>query len=128
MLPQIGMTEFLLLAAVALIVLGPKDLSMTMRKLGQIVAKGRAMAREFQGAFDDIAKQAELDELRKEIEDLKRNNAVTEAQDSFRAVEADINSAVMRGERPAKGADPSLAQAEEPARPVSDAKPAEGAS
>lgn len=98
MLPQIGMAEFLLLAAVALIVLGPKDLSLTMRKLGQFVAKGRAMAREFQGAFDDIAKQAELDDLRKEIEELKRSNAMTEAQDSLKAVEADINSAVMRGD------------------------------
>ena len=97
MLPQIGIAEFLLIAAVALIVVGPKDLPVMMRRLGQFVAKGRAMAREFQNAFDDIARQAELDELRKEIEDLKRNNALTEAQDSLRAVEADINSAVMRG-------------------------------
>ncbi|MEM9740992.1 MAG: Sec-independent protein translocase protein TatB [Pseudomonadota bacterium] len=114
MLPQIGMTEFLLLAAVALIVLGPKDLSMAMRKLGQFVARGRAMAREFQGAFDDIAKQAELDDLRKEIEDLKRNNAMTEAKDSLSAVEADINAAVMRG-------DPSPAKPKKKAVPTGEA-------
>lgn len=100
MLPQVGIAEFLLLAAVALIVVGPKDLPVMMRRLGQFVAKGRAMAREFQNAFDDIARQAELDELRKEIEDLKRNNALTEARDSLKAVEADINAAVMRGESP----------------------------
>lgn len=121
MLPDVGMTEFLLLAAVALIVLGPKDMSLTMRKLGQFVAKGRAMAREFQGAFDDIAKQAELDDLKKEIEELKRNNAMTEAQDSLRAVEADINSAVMRGE-----GSPGDERREEEPSPVKD-KPAEGA-
>ena len=96
MLPQFGIAEFLLLAAAALIVVGPKDLPVMMRKLGQFVARGRAMAREFQSAFDDIAKQAELDELRKEIEDLKRQNAVTEAADSLRAVESDINASVMR--------------------------------
>lgn len=98
MLPQFGFAEFLLIAAAALIVVGPKDLPVMMRRLGQFVARGKAMAREFQSAFDDIAKQAELDELRKEIEDLKRNNALTEAQDSLKAVEADINAAVMRGE------------------------------
>jgi len=121
MLPDVGMTEFLLLAAVALIVLGPKDMSLTMRKLGQFVAKGRAMAREFQGAFDDIAKQAELDDLKKEIEELKRNNAMTEAQDSLRAVEADINSAVMRGE-----GNPPDERRDDESPPVQD-KPAEGA-
>ncbi|MCI4643886.1 MAG: Sec-independent protein translocase protein TatB [Hyphomonadaceae bacterium] len=102
MLPQFGFAEFLLLAAAALIVVGPKDLPMMMRRLGQFVAKGRAMAREFQSAFDDIAKQAELDELRQEIAELKRNNALTDAQDSLKAVEADINAAVMRGDAPAE--------------------------
>ncbi|MEL6661364.1 MAG: Sec-independent protein translocase protein TatB [Pseudomonadota bacterium] len=124
MLPQIGMTEFLLLAAVALIVLGPKDMSLTMRKLGQFVAKGRAMAREFQGAFDDIAKQAELDDLRKEIEELKRNNAMTEAQDSLKAVEDDINSAIMRGENVPEAPRPQVKDIE--AAP--ETKPAEGTS
>ena len=78
MLPQFGLTEFMLVAIVALIVVGPKDLPLMMRKLGQFVAKGRAMAREFQSAFDDIARQAELDELRKEIEDLRRGLAEVE--------------------------------------------------
>lgn len=97
MLPQFGLSEFLLLAAAALIIVGPNDLPLMMRRLGQFVARGKAMAREFQSAFDDIARQAELDELRKEIEDLKRNNAVTQAADDLRAVEGDINAAVMRG-------------------------------
>lgn len=96
MLPSFGLTEFIFLAVVALIVVGPKDLPMMMRRLGQFVGKAKAMAREFQGAFDDIAKQAELEELRQEIEDLKRNNALTEAKESFEAVEKDINDAVMR--------------------------------
>lgn len=95
MLPQFGLTEFLLVAVIALIVVGPKDLPMMMRKLGQFVAKGRAMAREFQSAFDDIARQAELDELRKEIEDLRRDNQLTQAVDDLKRTEADINRKVM---------------------------------
>jgi sec-independent protein translocase protein TatB len=97
MLPQFGFTEFLLLAIVALIVVGPKDLPMMMRKIGQFVAKGKAMAGEFRAAFDDIARQTELDELREEIEALRRDNAVTEAVDNLKDAEREINDAVMRG-------------------------------
>jgi len=104
MLPQFGFTEFLLIAIVALVVVGPKDLPMMMRKLGQFVGKARAMANEFRAAFDDIARQAELDELRQEIEDLKNNNAVKEATDEMRGFERDMNAKVMR-EAPDAAAD-----------------------
>lgn len=99
MLPQFGFQEFLLLAIVALIVVGPEDLPLMMRKLGQWVGKMRATAREFQTAFDEIAKQAELDELRKEIEDLKRDNVLKEASDELKDVEDSINAEVMRAEQ-----------------------------
>lgn len=85
----------MLVAVIALIVVGPKDLPMMMRKLGQFMAKGKAMAREFQSAFDDIARQAELDELRKEIEDIRRENSLTEAVDELKKMESDINRRVM---------------------------------
>ncbi len=96
MLPQFGFSEFMLLAIAALIIVGPRDLPVMMRKLGQIVAKGRSAAREFQAAFDDIARQTELDELRKEIEDLKRSNMVTEAQAELSEFERAVNADVMR--------------------------------
>ena len=98
MLPQFGFSELLFLVIFALVILGPKDMSLTMRKLGQFVAKGRSMANEFRAAFDDIARQAELDDLRKEIEDLKRDNAVTQAVDELKEVEKDINQTVLREE------------------------------
>ena len=110
MLPQFGFTELLFLVVIALVVLGPKDLSLTMRKIGEFVARGRSMANEFRAAFDDIARQAELDDLRKEIEDLKNDTAVSQAVDDLKAVEKDINESVMREER---------AMAEELAKPAS---------
>ncbi|MEM9055422.1 MAG: Sec-independent protein translocase protein TatB [Pseudomonadota bacterium] len=111
MLPQFGLTEFLLIAIVALIVVGPKDLPRMMRQIGQFVARGRAMANEFRSAFDDIARQAELDDLRKEIESLKRENAVTQAVDDLKAVESDINEQVLAAERAAKAsAEPESTQ------------------
>lgn len=96
MLPQFGFTELLLIAIVALVVVGPKDLPHMMRKIGQFVAKGRAIAAEFRAAFDDIARQTELEDLREEIEALKRDNEMASAVDDLKAVEADINSAVMK--------------------------------
>ncbi|MEM7767043.1 MAG: Sec-independent protein translocase protein TatB [Pseudomonadota bacterium] len=96
MLPQFGFSEFLLLAVAALIIVGPKDLPVMMRKIGQMVAKGRAAAREFQAAFDDIARQTELDDLRKEIEDLKQTNMLSEAQADMAAFEREVNAEVMR--------------------------------
>lgn len=120
MLPQFGFSELIFLVIIALVILGPKDLSLTMRKLGQFVAKGRSMANEFRAAFDDIARQAELDDLRKEIEDLKRDNAVTEAVDELKAVEKDINESVMREERAMKA---ELNKPPEPSETDSDPEP-----
>ena len=71
MLPEIGATEMLVIAAVALIVVGPKDLPLLMRRIGQFVAKLRGMASEFRASFDEMARQSELDELRKEVQALR---------------------------------------------------------
>ena len=62
---------------------GPKDLPRLMHMAGKWAAKARAMANEFRKSFDEMARQAELDELRKEIEDLKKNNPITEVANSM---------------------------------------------
>ena len=72
MFPEGRALEFLLAAVVALVVVGPKDLPILMRKLGQFLAKMRAMAAEFRASFDEMARQSELDELRKEVEAMRK--------------------------------------------------------
>ncbi|MDX2275381.1 MAG: Sec-independent protein translocase protein TatB [Hyphomonadaceae bacterium] len=72
MLPSLGFSEIVLLAVLALVVVGPKDLPLMMRKLGRWTAKLRGMAQEFRSGFDELARQAELDELRKEVDALRR--------------------------------------------------------
>ncbi len=67
MLPEIGATELMVIAAVALIVVGPKDLPMLLRKLGSFVARLRGMASEFRSSFDEMARQSELEDLRREV-------------------------------------------------------------
>ncbi|HEY0646378.1 Sec-independent protein translocase protein TatB [Phenylobacterium sp.] len=72
MLPEVGMTELIVIAIVALIVVGPKDLPILLRRFGQFMAKLRGMASEFRASFDEMARQSELDELRKEVEAMRR--------------------------------------------------------
>jgi sec-independent protein translocase protein TatB len=80
----VGGGELLVIATIALIVVGPKDLPVLLRKLGQFTARMRGMAAEFRASFDEMARQTELEELRKEIEGLK-NNRLTEDLDATRA-------------------------------------------
>jgi sec-independent protein translocase protein TatB len=75
-------SHIVILLAVALVVVGPKDLPRMMHMAGKWAGKARAMANEFRRSFDEMARQAELDELRKEIEDLKNNNPITEMANS----------------------------------------------
>jgi sec-independent protein translocase protein TatB len=71
MLPEVGGSELLMIAAIALIVVGPKDLPILMRKVGKAMGRMRAMAAEFRASFDEMARQSELEELRKEVEAMR---------------------------------------------------------
>lgn len=78
MLPSLGFQEILLLGVLALVVIGPKDLPLMLRKLGRWTAKLRGMAQEFRTGFDELARQAELDELKREVEALRRTTSLQE--------------------------------------------------
>ena len=63
---DIGWSELFIIAVVAIVIIGPKDLPKTLRMVGKWVAKARATAREFQSSVDEMIAQSELDELRNE--------------------------------------------------------------
>jgi len=71
MFPEGRLFDFLIVGAVALIVVGPKDLPVLMRKVGRFMARVRGMAAEFRASFDELARQSELDELRREVQALR---------------------------------------------------------
>jgi len=77
MFPENRFMEVLIIGALALIVIGPKDLPMLMRRVGQFVGKMRGMAAEFRASFDELARQSELDDLRKEVEALRTGTSLT---------------------------------------------------
>lgn len=62
---DIGSTELLLIAIVAIVVIGPKDLPRALYKLGQVVGKARGMARHFRTGLDAMIREAEMEELEK---------------------------------------------------------------
>ena len=71
---DIGWSEMAVILLVALVVIGPRDLPRVARTMGRWVAKGRAMAREFQSALEDMARDAELDKVKSEIEKAGRRD------------------------------------------------------
>ena len=96
--PGIGGLEILVIGLVALLVVGPKDLPVLLRKVGKAMAKARAMANEFRSSFDEMARQSELDELRKEVEALRTNQMVplgAEADAAFRDIRNDLNKPLV---------------------------------
>jgi sec-independent protein translocase protein TatB len=68
MLFDIGWPELLLIGAIALVVIGPKDLPRALRVAGFWVRKARTMSREFQGNIEQMIRDAELDDMRRELQ------------------------------------------------------------
>lgn len=61
-------SKLALIAVVALVVIGPKDLPRVMRMIGQWVQRARAIARDFQGSLDQMVREAELDEVKRTVD------------------------------------------------------------
>jgi sec-independent protein translocase protein TatB len=68
---DIGWSELLLIGAVALVVIGPKDLPRALRTLGQFTTKLKRMAADFQGQFNEAMREAELDDIRRSVESVR---------------------------------------------------------
>src|SRR5438445_3188136 len=61
-------SELALIGVVALVVIGPKDLPKALRTAGIWVRKARTISREFQNSVEQMMREAELDEVKKQIE------------------------------------------------------------
>jgi sec-independent protein translocase protein TatB len=86
---DISWSEFLLIGVVALIVIGPKELPAVMRTLGQWTRKIRGMATEFQNQFQEAIREAEMADLKKEVDDLAQG---VKNFDPLKEVRADLES------------------------------------
>lgn len=86
---DISWTEFLVIGVVALIVIGPKELPAVMRTMGQWTRKIRGMASEFQNQFQEAIREAEMADLKKEVDDLAHD---VKNFDPLKEVRADMEN------------------------------------
>lgn len=69
---DIGWTEMLVIAVIAIVVIGPRDLPKMLKTVGTWVRKARSTVRELQTGIEDMAREAELDEVKKSVESATR--------------------------------------------------------
>ncbi len=68
---DIGWVEMMVVIVVMIVVIGPKDLPVVLHTMGRWIARVRAMAREFQSGIEDLAQQAGIDDVRKEVDSIR---------------------------------------------------------
>jgi len=116
--------HIIIMLVVALVVVGPKDLPRLMNMAGKWAGKARAMAGEFRKSFDEMARESELSELRKEIDNLKKNNPVTDLANSMTNAQAEIGGSIQAV--PETQSAPALSEPRAGEMAVTDSPPASG--
>jgi sec-independent protein translocase protein TatB len=117
---EIGWGELLIIGVVALIAIGPKELPGVLRMLGQWMSKLRRMASEFQSQFHEAMREAEMADLKKQVDDMTSQaqsyasfDPVTEVRRELDSTQQQIESAM--GDKPTEAspvaAEPSAAPA-----------------
>src|SRR4051795_11656491 len=90
---DLGWSKIIIIGLVALVVIGPKELPGALRTLGQWMTKIRRMASEFQTQFQDAIREAELAELKKEVDDMAAKASSYTQYNPLEDVRKDIEKA-----------------------------------
>jgi sec-independent protein translocase protein TatB len=115
-------SEYAVIAIVALIVIGPKELPAVLRTIGQWTTKIRRMAAEFQSQFQEALREAEMADLKKEVDNLN------DAAKGFSQFDDPIKEATKWEAKPdgiAKSAEASVSEAPQESAPVASVPPPE---
>lgn len=110
--------EVMVIGAVALIVIGPKDLPRALRTVGQVTGKLRRMAAEFQGQFNEAMREAELDDVKKQLQGV--NDSVSSLNTNFNPIQTIREELKGAVEQPAAPASPPP-ESEAPPQTTGDA-------
>jgi sec-independent protein translocase protein TatB len=84
-------SKLLILGAIALIVVGPKDLPILLRTIGKYVGMMRRQANEFRAQFDEAIRETELEQIKKDVENIGRE-AETAMRDTEHSINTEINT------------------------------------
>ena len=101
---EVGYSEILVIAIVLIVVVGPKDLPKMLRAFGRMMTKFRTVSGDFRRQFDDALREAELDEVRKTISDVRNldpRNQIREALNPLRQATSSLRSDVENAIKPA---------------------------
>ena len=104
---DIGWSEFVVIAVVALIAIGPKELPGVLRMVGQWMGKARKMAAEFQGQFQEAMREAEMADLKKSFDEVKEAATGFASGNIMTSLEQDVGNALRIDDidKPAAAAD-----------------------
>ena len=80
---DLSWSHILIVVIVALVVIGPKDLPRFMHMAGRWMGKARAMADQFRKSFDEMSRQAELDELRAELNAMRGERPLADTEQAL---------------------------------------------
>ncbi|ODA95529.1 twin arginine-targeting protein translocase TatB [Mesorhizobium sp. SEMIA 3007] len=114
---EVGWTEMLVIAIVMIVVVGPKDLPNMLRTFGRTTAKLRSMAADFQKQFNEALKEAELDDVKKSVDELRGLSPMAEIRkqlNPFEQAAVDVRSGVDAAMKPKPAADPATPAASTP--------------
>jgi sec-independent protein translocase protein TatB len=116
---DIGWSEFAVIAVVALIAIGPKELPGVLRMVGQWIGKARRMAAEFQGQFQEAMREAEMADLKKSFEEVKEAATGFTSNNVMTSLQKDVGEALRIDDidKPAISKDetPAISSTETPA-------------
>ncbi len=94
---EIGWGELLIIGVVALIAIGPKELPTVFRTLGQWTNKLRRMASEFQSQFQEAMREAEMADLKKQVDDMTSQAQSYASFDPVAEVRRELDSTQQQG-------------------------------
>ena len=88
---DIGFPEFLLISFVLLIVVGPKDLPKVLRSITSFIRKIKSVASQFHSGIDDLANEAEISDLRKEVNKIDKKSLIDDHVGEIKELDDDVN-------------------------------------
>src|SRR5215813_9202339 len=95
---DIGWSELVVIAVVALIAIGPKELPGVLRAVGQWIGKARKMAAEFQGQFQEAMREAEMADLKKSFDEVKDIATGASHGNLMTSLQKDVSDALQIGD------------------------------
>ena len=120
---DISWGKLVIIGVVALLVIGPKELPMVLRTVGQWMSKIRRMAAEFQGQFQEAMREAEMADLKKSFDEVKEAATGFTGGNIMTSLQKDVSGALNIGDLDKPAETPAVPAIEPPAIPTTPETP-----